>query len=420
MALSTKDNKEENKNPIENVFVARQPIFTADRQVFGYELLFRSGFKNYCDNLDDNYTTSKVLSNSFLVLGVESITGGKKAFINFPRKLLLDDVATSFSNKIMGIEILETVDPEDDIIAACKRLKEGGYTLALDDFVLEEKFRPLIELADIIKIDFMATPPELRGDIIQMINRPNIKYLAEKVETYEDYQQGLDLGYSYFQGYFFSKPVILTGKDIPGYKVTYLQILQEVSSEHADFSHLEQVIKQDVSLTYKLLRYINSALYGFNDKIQNLKHALIMLGIDEIRKWMALIIMSDLGKDKPAELIISSIIRAKFCESLAQHIGKPHMACDLFLLGMFSMIDAFFDRPLEEILDELPINSDIKHALQGEENIFRDMYELIVAYEKGLWKVADHFTEKLNITDGKVPIIFSDSVKWATTIFRMF
>lgn len=196
------------------VFVARQSIFDRDLNIFGYELLFRSGHNNFYDGLDENVATSSVISSSLSVIGMENLTGNKKAFINFPYEMLINGTATTLPKESVVIEVLENVYPDFDIINACKKLKQLGYILALDDFLLKPEYHPLIELADIIKIDFLLTPSEERESIIKKINSPNIKFLAEKVETKEEYEQALKLGYSYFQGYFLSKPVIIKGMAI--------------------------------------------------------------------------------------------------------------------------------------------------------------------------------------------------------------
>lgn len=199
------------------VFVARQPIFDKNSEIFGYELLFRSGHNNFYDGLDENLATSRVIYNSISVIGMENLTGNKRAFINFPYEMLINEAATTLPKESVVIEVLENVYPDYDVIKACKKLKQLGYILALDDFILKPEYEPLIELADIIKVDFLLTKSTDRESIIKKINSPKIKFLAEKVETREEYNMAYELGYSYFQGYFLSKPVIMKGIDIENY-----------------------------------------------------------------------------------------------------------------------------------------------------------------------------------------------------------
>jgi EAL and modified HD-GYP domain-containing signal transduction protein len=200
------------------VFVARQPIFDRNLDVYGYELLFRSSHNNFYDGLDENVATSSVISSSLSVIGLENLTGSKRAFINFPYEMLIKEVATTLPKESVVIEVLENVYPDYDIINACKKLKQLGYILALDDFVLKPEYRPLIELADIIKVDFLLTRSDERKSIMTKINSPKIKFLAEKVENKAEYDQAFQLGYSYFQGYFLSKPVIIKGVAIQNKK----------------------------------------------------------------------------------------------------------------------------------------------------------------------------------------------------------
>jgi EAL and modified HD-GYP domain-containing signal transduction protein len=297
---------------------------------------------------------------------MKEMTGGKKAFINFTRDLLLEEYATILPKDVVVVEILENVEPDEEIVAACQKLKQAGYTVAMDDFVsYEEKFEPLINLTDIIKIDFIEADAEDRKALVEMFQPRGIKLLAEKVETKEEFDQAAEMGYTYFQGYFFSKPVIISGKDIPGFKLTYLQMLQEINSPEMDFRKIEDLIKREVSVSYKLLRYINSAFFGLRRKVESIRQALALLGERNIKKWISLIALSSMGEDKPMELAASSLIRAQFCESLAPKMGMRDREHDLFLMGLFSMIDAIIDRPMAEILDELSISEDIKVALSG-------------------------------------------------------
>ncbi len=401
-----------------DIFVARQPIFDSKQNVFAYELLFRSGFKNVYDSIDGDKATSSVLDNSFFSIGMNTLTRSKPGFVNFTRNLLLNETATIFPKDLMAVEILETVEPQPDIINSCRNLKQKGYMLVLDDFVFDPKYQQLIELADIIKIDFLNTPTEDRKQLIHKINSNHVKYLAEKVETKEDFEQGLDFGYSYFQGYFFSKPDIVSGKALEGYKIFYLQILQELNKPETDFSKIEEIIKQDVSLSYKLLKFINSAAFGFLKKIESIKQALVLLGFTEVRKWLSLVALTSLGKNKPEELLISSFMRATFFEQISHKIGLKDRRTDLFLMGIFSMIDGLIDKPKAEILAELPLADDIRAALLGKQNNLREVYELLIDYEEGHWEKFTEHCSNLGIDEKIVPNIYMNSVEKATDIFQ--
>ncbi|MCP5055076.1 MAG: HDOD domain-containing protein [bacterium] len=407
------DNTEE-QDQRKKVFVARQPIFDRNKNIYGYELLFRNGLENFFDeSLDKDFASSKVVLDSFLLFDFKELTRGKRAFLNFTSNVLLSEAAFAFPTESIIVELLETVEPEPEIVAACQKLKKKGYLLALDDFEYHPRFRPLIDLTDIIKVDFLLSPPEERRSVMEKSNSKKIRFLAEKVETNEEYQDALDMGYSYFQGYYFSKPVIVAGKEVPSYKMNLLQILKEMQQPEISVVKLEKVIARDVSLSYKLLRFINSAAFGFVNDIHSIRHALNLLGIFEFKKWMSLVLLSQMGSDKPNELLISSLIRAKFCEMAAESISQKHRQSDFFLMGLMSLIDAFLDRPMADILQELPISSDIKGAIQGANTPMGRVLDLIVQYEHSDWEEVGDICHELNLSETKLLEHYFTSIKWA-------
>lgn len=412
-----------NKKPddqigFKDVYVARQPIFDRNGKIYGYELLFRSGFDNFYEHPDGDYTTSMTIMNSFVTVGIETITGGKLAFINFTKNLILSEIAYILPNKLVAIEILETVDPADEVVNACQKIKKHGHLIVLDDFVFRPELMPFINIADIIKIDYQNSDFITRVDLISRIDNKLVKFLAEKVETIEEFKEAKQLGFSYFQGYFFSKPNIIVGRELPGYKLNYLLILKEVNKPDVEFSSLEHIVKRDVSLTYKLLRFINSAAFGFHTRIRSIKQALTLLGLNEFKKWVSLVALSGLGDDKPEELLVNSMIRAKFCEFLSSGVQMRDRSSELFLLGMFSMIDAFVDHPIEDILTDLPLSSIIKDALCGVKNSYRDVLDIVIAYEKANWDEWRRLILKYNLNEKDFPEIYASTLDWVRKIFR--
>jgi EAL and modified HD-GYP domain-containing signal transduction protein len=397
--------------------VARQPIFDRQQKVYAYELLYRSGFDNAFSGLDGDKATSEVITNSFLLIGLEALTRGKKAFINFPKGSLEEGIAALLPKEHAVIEILEDIEPDEKIIGICKKLKELGYTLALDDFIYDVKYTPLIELADIIKVDFLNTPVEERKNIIKTIGHSRVKFLAEKVETREELTQAIEWGYSYFQGYFFSKPVIISGRDIPGFKLTYFQLLRDINKGVIDFDQLEKLIKRDISLSFMLLKYINSSAFIFRSKIHSIKQALTLLGRNGVIQWFSLVALKSISEDKPNELIVTALSRAIFCELIAQKVGMKERSSDLFLMGMFSLIDAFLDQPLIVALQELPISDEIKNALLGEKSKFREVYDLILFYEKGEWEKIRAAAEKLRLGEEEVVEAYAKTLDMTNKIF---
>lgn len=412
------------KNPLRRKFVARQPIFNREMDVIGYELLFRTGFDNFFDtNSDQEHATSKTLLDSFILFGMKELTGGKRGFINFTQKMLLCEIPFSFPRDFLVVELLETVQPVPEIVAACEKLKYDGYPLALDDFHFHIDFEPLFPYLDIIKVDFIETPAEERGRIIERINAfdnnngHKIKFLAEKVETLEDFNHAVAMGFTYFQGYFFSRPRIMTTRDIPSVKSNLLRLLHKIHNPNITVKELERIIKRDVSLAYKLIRFINSASFGLPVEVRSITHAINLLGIHELRRWVSLLALSQLSDDQPEELMTSSIVRARFCESLAQHIGLNDQSAEFFLMGLFSLIDTFIQRPMRTILDEMPLSNDVKFALLERENsIFSKILEFVKAYERGDWDNIFKLAGPIGLNEEALPGLYFATILWANAL----
>jgi len=318
------------------------------------------------------------------------------------------------------IEILETVKPEPEVIDACRRLKDLGYQLALDDFVGKPGYEALIELTDIIKVDFIGAAPETRRRICERYRKCGIRMLAEKVETREEFQQALEMGYDYYQGYFFSRPVLMRGREIAGYLVTYLELLHEIHKPDLNATRVAELIQADVSMTHRLLRYINSAAFGRRGRISSVRMAISLLGEDEIRRWTWLAALPCLARNKPNELMISATVRARFCESLAPLSGLSNRRSDLFLMGMLSLLDAMLDQPLETVLAELRLATDIEEALLGksESATLAQVFGLVRAYESADWDGLARRAARLGVPPNALPDLYLESVGWAEQRFR--
>lgn len=401
------------------ILLARQPIFDKHEKVYAYELLYRSQqCRNGFGNVDGNTASAKVIVDSFLSLGMSQITGGKKAFINFTRRLLLDEYISLLPPEQVVVEVLENVVPDEQIVEVCKNLKSKGYLLALDDFVDGKEMGPLIQLADIIKVDFLTTPKPERRRLVRRLAPLGIQLLAEKIETREALKEALRMGYSYFQGYFFSKPLLVSQKTIPGFKLTYLRLLQELHGEDFEFAEAEEHFKHDLSLSYKLLRLVNSAALGLSEQVESIKHALVLLGQENIRKWFSLIVLAEMASDKPQELLISSVIRAHFWQTIGEALGFFREKDKLFLAGMFSMIDAVLDRPLEEALASLPLAQDVKAALLEEENQLSEAVQVGQVYERGDWETLAQLCRRSGLPESRLAELYRQSVCLTQAVFE--
>lgn len=401
------------------VFVARQPIFDRQQRVYGYELLFRSGLSNFFDGSNQDLATARVIINSYILMGMESMTGGKRAFINFTPHLLRTQSPTLFPQDLIGVEILESVEPEEDIIRTCEALREQGYLLVLDDFVLHPRFEPLVDLAHIIKIDFLTTDFAERKYLVETLRPRGIKLLAERVESLEEYEQARELGYSYFQGFFFCKPDIMSGQDIQGHKASYMRVIHEINQDEPDFENIADIIEKDISLSYKVLKLVNSSAVGLPNRIQSIKQALVILGLREVKKWVTLITFRDAAVEKPSELIRNSLTRARFCELLAVPANLKNRSSELFLLGLFSRVDALLDRPMDVVLEELPMADDLKEALQGEDNNLTPFLWIMTAYERADWVAVDVQARNLNMIPQELAILYLEALEWTEEFFTI-
>lgn len=383
-----------------------------------YELLFRTSLDNYYDiKLDGDESTAKLISNSLLLIGLDTITKQKKAFINFTKKLLIEKAPTVIPNDLISVEVMEDIQLDAEVIKACSDLKDSGYEIVLDNFVYNDEYKSIVDLADIIKIDFQRSKGDERREIVEQFKDRGIKFLAEKLETVEEFEKAISYGYDYFQGYFFCKPIIISERDIPVSKLSVLEFINEINMPDVEFEKLEEIIKHDLSLTYRLLRFINSAYFNFSMKVESIRHVLLLIGMREIKKWASIIALGAIGEDKPVELLNISLVRAKFCEFIAEEIGQKRNVHNFFMMGLFSLIDALLDRHMEDVLKDIYIEAEVKTALLGEENIYSDVHNLVIAYEKGDWEKVNDYTEKININESVLPTYYFSSTKWSNVTF---
>jgi c-di-GMP-related signal transduction protein len=394
-----------------DVFVARQPIFNRHRRIFAYELLFRDGTSNAFPGVDGGMATSSLLSSSFFTIGIKQIASEHRAFINFTEDMLLRGIPTMFSHQSIVVEILEDVEPTGEVIASCQNLVDKGYILALDDFVYAKKYTPLLELAKIVKIDFMQNSLDRIRQLVDISKKYHCKLLAEKIETYEEYALASSLGFVYFQGYFFAKPEVLKNKEISSSQMVYMQLILEINRSEFDIKKLEGLIKQDVAISYKLLKYLNSAYYSRLQPIASIRQAIAFLGEQGIRLFVSVIATSKLSETKPDELIRISCIRARFLELLGAELHQDKGV--FFLLGLFSMLDAMLDASMEFLMKQLPVSDEITEALAYKTGSLFPYLELIQKYEAANWDELDVAIRDLQLDGTKIMNFYLDAVLWS-------
>ncbi len=393
-------------------YVARQPIFDREEKVFGYELLFRDGLENAFSG--DNDEASRATLDRSLLMGLDVLCDGRRAFVNCTRDTLLKGLVTLLPSTITVVEVLETVPADREVMAACQNLKEAGYMIALDDYVADDPRVALAELADIIKVEMQLTTEKQQLAMIKQFGPWRCRLLAEKIETHAEFVRARDQGFVYFQGYFFRRPEMMNTHDMPANRMNYLRMLQEVSRPELDVDALEKLIKAEASVCYRLLRYLNSAMFGLKNEIHSVRHALSMLGERDARRWVRLVAAVGAGQESTSDLLLSALVRARFGELLSPQVA--HGDSDLFLLGLLSLIDAMLEMPMGEVLERIPLDQATKAVLLGQPSLLRPVYQLMLARESGEWAAAAELSRRLRLDGDEVAGFYWQAQQWAREV----
>ena len=392
-------------------YVARQPIFDREEKVFGYELLFRDGLENAFSG--DKDEASRATLDRSLLMGLDILCDGRRAFVNCTRDTLLKGLVTLLPSTVTVVEILENVPPDPEVIAACRGLKDAGYMIALDDYVADDPREVLWEMADIIKVEMQLTTEEQRTAMMKRFG-PRCRMLAEKIETHADFVRARNQGFVYFQGYFFRRPETLNTRDLPSNTLHYLHMLQEVSRPELDLPGLERLIKVEASVCYRLLRYLNSSMFGLKNEVHSVRHALSMLGDREARRWVRLVAAVGAGQQKTSDLLLSALVRGRFGELLSPRV--EHGESDLFLLGLLSLVDAMLEMPMVEVLARVPLDRETKAVLLGQPSVLGPVYQLMLAHESGDWATAAQLGTSLWLDSEEVAGYYWQAQQWAREV----
>lgn len=399
-------------------YMARQPILDANKTLVGYELLFRDGVANSFPDVNADEATSKLITEHHLLMGVEKITGGHQAFINFSADTLIHHFPTSIDPKSMVIEILETVPISSELLTACRELHGMGYRLALDDHDFEAKWDIFLPYVSIIKVDVRQFNLLQISKYISRIRHHSVTLLAEKVETADEFEKLRQLGFQLFQGYFFARPEMLKHKKIASSKLNLLLLIAEASNKELNFEKLSSIVERDLGLSYKLLRFVNSASFARDKPIGSLKHAMIYMGEAELKKFIALLALANLSEDNGSELLKISIIRARFCDQLAELNQDNTNPPSAFLTGLFSLVDALLEQPLAALLDDLPILPEIKQALLLQAGQLGQYLELAKAFEQADWQLQQQLSQQVLRQPQDLSPIYLQAVTWAEGLLQ--
>ncbi|KTD98020.1 HDOD domain-containing protein [Pseudoalteromonas sp. CR1] len=396
-----------------SVFVARQAIFNRRQKVVAYELLFRDSPKNFFPDIAEGQATARLIMENQLNLGTRHITSGKKALINIGPESLELDLCAFLPCQDVVIELLESIEPTDTNYELCRELFHSNFNLALDDFVYKPQWDRFLKLVKLIKFDITITPlDEIHPIIKKLKDHKQIKLLAEKIETQQEYEVAAGMGFDYFQGYFFAKPTMMKHNDIDYNYGLVVAIYAEIMKPNPDLTAIAQLFELDAALAYKLLRLINSGVFPIQSKIASLKQALVYLGQERLKKFVSLIVTAHTAGKKPAELMQVCVVRARFCELIAKKVAK-HQSGEAFLTGLFSLLDAILDEPMSLLVEKLPFQDDIKAALLEEKNTLYYILKVVKAYETGSWWALEQAVIFLNIQSDILPELYQMSVDWA-------
>jgi c-di-GMP-related signal transduction protein len=401
----------------ETVFVSRQPILDATGKVFGYELLHRETTAASGAGETAEAAGARGLTDVVLGLGLDTLAEGKPAFLNFTRDLLVGQAATLLPPAKTVIQLRRGLQVDEEVVTACHQLHDAGYRLALD-FISDPESERLLPFVKFLKIDVRSMSTAAAATLVKRFSAGNAKVIAEKVESAEAFKEAKAAGFSLFQGYYFCRPITCKATALPQRKLAYMQLLSALRQPNVGVREIEEIVKHDVSLSYRVLRCVNSAAFGLRSEVTSIRQALVMIGIAPIRKWVSVWSIAGLTSGGTSELATVSLLRARCCELLGEKLGGRVADSEMFLLGLCSLLDAILDRPLEEAVADLPLPADVRTALLGGNNVPRQILDVVIAYENGNWDEALEKARALGLAEDSPATVYSDALKWARELSR--
>jgi EAL and modified HD-GYP domain-containing signal transduction protein len=401
----------------EAVFVARQPILDETGKVFGYELLYRNSASSGPETEGGDETEARGLTDAVLTLGLDRLAEGRPAFLNFTRALLIGQAGTLLPAAMVVVQLRRGILVDDDVVTACQDLHAKGYKLALD-FVSDPEAERLLPYVEYVKIDVQSISIAAQTALVKRFAAGNVRPIAEKVETVEAFQAARQSGFALFQGYYFCKPVTCKAAALPARRQAYLQLLSALGQPDVGVREIEELVKHDVSLSLRVLRCVNSAACALRTEVTSIREALLMIGLEPIRKWVTVWSVAGLNTGGTSELLTVSLLRARCCEMLGQQLPGRSGDSELFLLGLCSLLDAIIDRPLAEAIADLPLGPEVKSALLGEDNPSRAILDMVIAYEAGQWDEAIEKARALGLPDEAPAKTYAQALDWARVLSR--
>lgn len=395
------------------VSVARQPILDQTAQIFGYELLYRAE----PGEANDSLTGARVLTDALLGVGLDALTCGLKAFVSLTHHLLVDGAGSLLPPESTVLEIRGDIPVTDEVVETCQRLHESGYALALDNFRAGAPVEVVLPFVQYVKVDVQrTTPAEMRMTAFRLRTR-NLKLIAESVETADAANMARALGYHYFQGYYFCRPTTFATSPLPARRLAYMNLLTALNRPDLSLDEVENLVKHDLSLSYRVLRSVNSAAAGARQEVTSIRRALLLLGVAQIRRWASVWSMAGLSDGGTSETVATALVRARCCELAGERLRDPD-AGSYFLLGLCSLLDVILQRPMKDTLADMPLPESIRAALLGGTNRARDVLDMMIAHEQGAWDKAAEAAARVGLDDDMLPTMYGDSLRWARELSR--
>jgi c-di-GMP-related signal transduction protein len=392
-----------------SVAVAREPILDLRQRAYGYALSFAPSWTA----AEPAARRGRAIADTIARIGLDAIAGGRRAFIRVDRSLLLDGLPLLPSPDII-LEIEAGIEVDDDVLRACRELRDAGYSLALDDFDVDAWTAPLVPFVDYLKVDCRrGLDSEARARSIACL-KPGVKaVIATHVEAFDQFEAAAHDGFTAFQGFFFGRPLVVPGRDVAGHHLAALRLLRALNDPNLSIGQLEDLVSHDAALCYRILRTVNSAGFGLRRTVQSMHDALLLLGRDAVRRWASLWALAGLGENRPSEIVVMATVRARCCELIAASARGEAAAGDAFLLGMCSLLDVLLDRPMNVIVAELPLEDETRRALCGEANGKRQLLDCTIAYERGDWAACTSLATAAGINPAIFAAASAEALRWA-------
>ena len=399
-------------------FIARQPILDRNKEIFAYELFFRDGKNNCYPDVERDEPTSKLIAKNYQTLELDDISCSKKSFINFQSETLMNGLPASLDRENVVVELVAGRNDVSSLLSMCKHVKNMGYKIALEDCDLNPSWNEFLPFVDMLKVNTNDDKLDFLAKNVNRFIDANVQLIAEKVDTQNSFRIYRDMGFDYFQGYFFARPEAVSNKNLPSSKLTLVELIAASSSESFDIESINSVVEHDAGLSYMLLRFINNPTINKRYKITSLRHALNYMGEVEIKKFIALLALVNLSDDKPLELLHLSLVRAKFCDLLGIEKNIGNNPPTAFLVGLFSMLDALLDQTMEFLVEKLPVVDEVKEALCGAQNDLFLYLTLVKAFESGNWLKVIRISKILEVDQKLLHSLFNEAILWGNGVRR--